>query len=70
MITKQNWKEFKEHFNAQTPYRKYKYNNNEIAKDLLLSISITPFTIILDILSLPIQIIYLICLKIIKRIRR
>jgi len=70
MITKLNWEEFKEHFNAQTPYGKYKYDNSEITRDLLLSIFITPFTIVIDILIFPIQIIYLMCLKIINKIRR
>lgn len=37
---------------------------------LLATILGTPFAIILDIITLPIQIIYYVCLKIIRKIRR
>ena len=69
MITKELWKEFKQNFNSQTPYGKYKYTHSEITQVLLLSIFLSPVAIVLDILFFPIEVIYLICLKMIERIR-
>lgn len=63
MLTKGMWEEF------IYDYKWIYYNNSDIAKKLLLSIVLTPFTILSDIVCLPIEIIYLITLKIINKKR-
>lgn len=63
MGTKNIWESFTDEY--QNSY----YCNTTIAKNLLINIVLTPFAILLDIIFLPIEIIYLITLKIINKIR-
>ena len=63
MLTRGIWEEF------ILDYKCTFYNNRDIAEELLLSIVLTPFTILSDIACLPIEIIYLITLKIINKKR-
>lgn len=63
MLTRTTWEEF------ILDYRCRFYNNRDIAKELLFSIVLTPITILLDIVCLPIEIIYLITLNIINKKR-
>jgi hypothetical protein len=69
MLIKQLWKEFKADFEYQNAYGKYGYSNKEIVNILLLSIFLTPFCLFLDILFSPLELIYLLLLKIIKKKR-
>lgn len=50
-------------------YRSSLFYNTEITRELLFNIVLTPLAILLDIIFLPIEIIYLITLKIINKIR-
>ena len=63
MLTIGIWEEF------ICDYKSIHYNNTDIAQKLLFSIVLTPFAILLDIVLLPIEIIYLITLKIINKKR-
>lgn len=71
MITKKMWWNFE--FKVKSKWgawnSNYTYEESKMALLLLCTILGTPFTIILDILTLPIQIIYRMCLKKIKKIR-
>lgn len=69
MLIKQLWKEFKADFECQNAYGKYWYSNKEIVNILLLSIFLTPFCLFFDILFFPLELIYLLLLKIIKKKR-
>jgi len=72
MITRSLWQVFTFKVNSKWGIwnSNYSYSESEIAWLLIRNVLLTPFTIILDITTLPIQIIYWICLKIIKKIRR
>lgn len=69
MLIKQLWKEFKADFEYQNAYGKYGYSNKEIVSILLLSIFLTPFCLFIDILFFPLELIYLLLLKIIEKKR-
>lgn len=69
MLIKQLWKEFKADFKYQNAYGKYGYSNEKIVNTLLLSIFLTPSCLFLDILFSPLELIYLLLLKIIKKKR-
>lgn len=69
MLIKQLWKEFKADFEYQNAYGKYRYSNKEIVSILLLSIFLTPFCLFIDILFSPLELIYLLLLKIIEKKR-
>lgn len=71
MITKVLWEEFK--YNLKD--KKYGGFNYEVetykmAWILLGSILLTPLSIVLDILVLPIEIMYYLCLRKIRKLRR
>lgn len=71
MISKILWEAFKEIFNEkQCFYNRFENSNSKVAWYLVITIFLTPVTIILDILTLPMQILYFICLKIVRMIRR
>ena len=63
MFTRNIWEEF------IYDYKSTYYNNRDIAQKLLFSIVLTPLFILSDIVLLPIEIIYLITLKIINKKR-
>ena len=69
MLIKQLWKEFKADFKYQDAYGKYFYSSKEMVIILLLSIFLTPFCLFFDILFSPLELIYLLLLKIIKKKR-
>ncbi len=69
MLIKQLWKEFKVDFKYQNACGKYGYSNEKIVNILLLSIFLTPSCLFLDILFSPLELIYLLLLKIIKKKR-
>lgn len=71
MLIKQLWKELgiETDFEYQNAYGKYRYSNKKIVNILLLSIFLTPFCLFLDILFFPLELIYLLLLKIIKKKR-
>ena len=68
MLIKQLWEEFKVDFEYQN-YGTYGYSNKEIVNILLLSIFLTPFCLFIDILFSPLELIYLLLLKNIKKKR-
>lgn len=70
MLIKQLWKKFKADFEYQNAYGKYRYSNKEIVNILLLSIFLTPFYLFIDILFSPLELIYLLLLKIIEKKRK
>ena len=68
MLTKKIWQDF--HDDLTNSYMGcYIFSNQSMAKQLLLSILLTPVILLLDILFLPLELIYLLLLKIIKKIR-
>lgn len=68
MITRELWWNFE--FKATYSFGGiYSYKESEVVWLLIGTILGTPVTIVLDIASLPIQIIYYICLKKIRKIR-
>lgn len=69
MITRSLWWEFEFDLKYKS-YDNYDKSNNQIASLLVFTILATPVAIIFDILTLPIQIMYYICLKIVNKIRR
>ena len=71
MITKSLWWSFEFKVKSKWGWNKpnYSYGESNMAWLLLGTILGTPFTIILDILTLPIQIIYRMCLKKVRKIR-
>lgn len=69
MLTSRLWWDFEFKLKCCFNNNNYTYRENDMAWLLLGTILGTPFTIILDILTLPIQIVYQICLKIVKKLR-
>ena len=69
MITKAIWEEFiyslKDRWGGD-----YTRSNSEMASILLICVGLTPLTIVLDIVTIPIQILYCASYKIIKKLRR
>lgn len=69
MITKKLWKETLEEIkkvkNINNPhYYRIKEDKSEVAMEMVLAIFMSPFSILLDLFLLPIQLIYLIIYKI------
>lgn len=71
MITKKMWWLFE--FNVNSKWgawnNNYTYRESEMAWLLIRNILLTPFTLILDIITFPIQLIYRIALKKVKKLR-
>ena len=71
MITKKMWWLFE--FNVNSKWgswnNNYTYRENKMALLLIRNILLTPFTLILDIITFPIQLIYRIALKKIRKLR-
>lgn len=73
MLTYMLWKDFGD--SCKAPYigyanRCYKYSNEELAGMFILSILLTPIFIVADLVGLPIELIYLIILKVINKFRK
>jgi hypothetical protein len=47
----------------------YSYKESKMAWLLIINVLLTPFTLILDIITFPIQLIYLIALKKVRKLR-
>lgn len=69
MITKGIWNEFDFKVNAKDYNHNFYYDSDYIALLLIIYIFCTPFVIIIDLLFMPVEIIYLICYKIIDKKR-
>jgi len=69
VITRDIWWNFEFKVTCTDGSYNYSYKERELAWLLLGTILGTPFAIILDILTLPIQIIYCICEKKVRKIR-
>ena len=69
MLTSRIWWDFQFDLKYKA-YNGYCVEDNKIAWKLLLTILGTPFTIILDILFAPVEIIYYVCLRIVKKLRK
>lgn len=69
MITRDIWWDFEFKATCRDGAYNYSYRESEIAYLLLATILFTPVTIILDILTFPIQIIYCLCKKMVRKIR-
>ena len=71
MITKKMWWLFE--FNVNSKWgawnQNYSYRENKMAWLLIRNILLTPFTLILDIITFPIQFIYRIALKKVRKLR-
>lgn len=73
MITYGIWEdfEFKVNYKKGQYYNyAYEYEDNYVAWLLLGTIAFTLISLVLDLLFSPIEIIYLICRKVVKKIRR
>lgn len=69
MITKWLWEDINKEISAKAPFGNYKISSKDVAFSLLYTILFTPLTIVFDIVLIPIEIIYYICLKIIIKKR-
>lgn len=69
MITKWLFQDATKGINSKTPFGNYKISSNDVAFSLLYAILFTPLTIVLDIVLIPVEIIYYICLKIVIKKR-
>lgn len=69
MITKWLYKDVNQEISSRTPFGNYKISSEDVAFSLLYTILFTPITIVFDIVLIPIEIIYYICLKIIIKKR-
>ena len=71
MITKKMWWLFEFKLNSKWGAwnQNYSYRENKMACLLIRNILLTPFTLILDIITFPMQLIYLIALKIVRKLR-
>ena len=71
MITKKMWWLFE--FNVNSKWgawnNNYTYRESKMAWLLIINILLTPFTLILDIMTFPIQLIYRIALKKVRKLR-
>ena len=68
MITKAVWKEFI--YSLKDKWLgDYTHSNSEMASILLLCVGLTPLVIVLDVVTIPIQILYCASYKIIKKVR-
>ena len=71
MITKKMWWLFE--FNVNSKWgawnQNYSYRESKMAWLLIRNILLTPFTLILDIITFPIQLIYRIALKKVRKLR-
>ena len=71
MITFILWSDYNDKlYSTYGFYKNYSYTKEELAWYLILYVLITPIIFILDIFLSPIELIYLICLKIVKFIRK
>ena len=68
MITKAIWDNFSFKNNWKC-YDNFYYDDNYITWLLIVTVIGTPIVLILDLLFLPIEIVYLICYKIIEKMR-
>lgn len=69
MLTKSLWDEFKFQLNNKW-MGSYAYSSSKIAWLLLVVILLTPLAIAIDIICLPIEIIYCISYKIVRKLRK
>ena len=71
MITKKMWWlfEFKVNSKWGAWNQNDSYRENKMAWLLIKNILLTPFTLILDIITFPMQLIYRIALKIVRKLR-
>lgn len=69
MLTKGLWEEFKFQLNNKW-MGSYAHSSSKIAWLLLVVILLTPIAIALDIITLPIQILYRISYKIVRKLRK
>lgn len=69
MLTKSLWDEFEFQLNNKW-MGNYAYSSSKMAWLLLVVILITPLTIAVDIIALPIEIIYFISYKIVRKLRK
>lgn len=74
MFTYMLWRDFiysyKEPYIGFAEDRFYKYNNEELTGIFILYILLTPFSIVTDLVGLPIELIYLIILKVMNKFRK
>ena len=71
MITKEMWWLFGFKVNSKWGAwsQNYSYRESKMAWLLIINILLTPFTLILDIMTFPIQLIYRIALKKVRKLR-
>ena len=69
MLTKQLWKELEFEAGLQYNNGRYVYSDTEIAMVLVLVVFLIPFCLFIDILLCPLELLYLVLLKIIKKKR-
>lgn len=70
MLTLCMWRDYDFKLNYFYYCRTSKYSNEEMAMLLILAICLTPLTLVLDILLIPLELFYLLCLKIVEKKRR
>jgi len=73
MLTYMLWEDFK--YKCKERYigfadKYYKYDNSEIVSLFMVYTVVTPFVIILDLILSPFEIIYLISLKVVNKLRK
>lgn len=74
MFTYMLWRDFRD--KCKEPYIgfaeniRYKYNNEELTIIFILYILLTPFSIVTDLVGLPIELSYLIILKVMNKFRK
>lgn len=71
MITKKMWWLFEFDVNSKWGAwnQNYSYRESKMAWLLIINVLLTPFALILDIITFPIQLIYLIALKKVRKLR-
>lgn len=69
MLTKQLWKELEFEAGLQNNNGRYVYSDTEIAMVLVLVVFLIPFCLFIDIALCPLELLYLVLLKIIKKKR-
>lgn len=69
MITKCVWNEFKENLNYNF-YGMWSISDEDVAGLLLICILLTPLTCFMDIALMPLEVIYILTIKFIRKLRR
>ncbi len=70
MLTLNMWRDYDYKLYPFNFGRTSDYSDEEMAMLLILVICLTPLTLVLDILLIPLELFYLLCLKIVEKKRR